>query len=491
MLRNKLHPSLHKLPFFPVLLCGVVFGALAGTPAPALASHGEAVYFEGSTDLLSASTRPHAITQLQALGVKALRVELSWYDVAPGQKSATKPSFDATNPASYSWGEYDALISEAQRLHWKVLLTVTSPVPRWATSNGQAPYVTSPDDLDFEQFMTAVARHYGSEVSVYSIWNEPNHPAFLRPQFSSKGQPASPRVYRGLYQAGYAGLVAGGIAHPQVLMGETAPFGYDTVNVRKEGSKALLHDVAPLAFLRGMLCLNAHYKKSGSCGPLQTAGYAHHAYTLPAGPYYRPPEADDVTIGVLSRLTNALNKAAAVHAIPAGLPVYLTEFGVQSLPNKELGVSLSQQAQFDAIDEHIAWSNPRVAAFSQYLLKDDPVGGRAGSSVSGGVIGFQTGLETVKGSPKPLYYSWPLPLTVTKHGHGFSLWGLVRGATGSTKLTVLVKRKGAKKYATLKTVTTNGQGAWSFNSSTKGVAWRVRWVSPTGVKYEGSPIAAY
>jgi hypothetical protein len=471
------------------LLATLTLGVLASAPA-AMASHSEAVYFEGSTDLLSPITRPHAIAQMQALGVKALRVELSWYDVAPGQKSATKPNFEATNPGAYSWGEYDALIGEAQKLHWKVLLTVTSPVPRWATSNKAAPYVTGPDDQDFEQFMTAVARHYGSSV-LYSIWNEPNHPAFLRPQFTAKGQPASPRVYRGLYQAGYAGLQAGGLAHPQVLMGETAPFGYDTVNVRKLG---VLHDVAPLAFLRGMLCLNANYKKSGSCGPLQAVGYAHHAYTLPAGPYYKPPrpdERDDVVIGVLSRLTNALNKAAAAHAIPAALPVYLTEFGVQTFPNRELGVSLSQQAQFDAIDEHITWSNPRVAAFSQYLLKDDPLGGRAGSSVNGGFVGFQSGLETVHGTPKPLYHSWPVPLTVTRSGRGYSLWGLIRPATGSTRATILVKRRGARKFTTLKTVTTNPLGYWSLASSTRGTAWRVRWVSPSRVKYEGTPITAY
>jgi Cellulase (glycosyl hydrolase family 5) len=487
MLKNKL--------LLPVLLCGVAIGALASSPATALASHNEAVYFEGSTDLLTASTRPHAIAQLKTLGVKALRVELSWYDVAPGQKSATKPNFEATNPGAYSWGEYDALIQEAQHLGWKVLLTVTSPVPRWATSNKVAPYVTSPDDQDFEQFMTAVGRHYGSSV-LYSIWNEPNHPAFLRPQFTSKGQPASPRIYRGLYQAGYAGLQAAGIAHPQVLMGETAPFGYDTISrsmLRHEGAKGVLHDVAPLAFLRGMLCLNANYQKSGSCSELQTAGYGHHAYTLPAGPYYRPPEVDDVTIGVLSRLSNALNKAAAAHAIPGGVPIYLTEFGVQTNPpNRELGVSYAKQAQFDAIDEHIAWSDPRVAAFSQYLLKDDPLSsGPAGASVNGGFIGFQTGLETVHGTPKPLYYSWPLPLTVTKSGHGYSLWGLIRPALGSTKATILVKRKHARKFTTLKTVTTNSLGYWSFSSSTQGTAWRVRWVSPSGVKYEGTPIAAY
>ena len=48
------------------------------------------------------------------------------------------------------------------------------------------------------------------------------------PQWNSNGTPASPRIYRGLYQAGYAGLQAAGIAHPQVLFGETAPAGYDS-----------------------------------------------------------------------------------------------------------------------------------------------------------------------------------------------------------------------------------------------------------------------
>ena len=472
------------------LSCSALLIGAAGT-GHALASHSQTTFFEGSQDLLEAKTRPQVISQLQSLGVHALRVELSWADVAPGANSATKPTFDATNPGLYAWGEYDALIAEAQRLHWSVLLTVTSPVPRWATSNKAAPYITRPDDKDFKEFMTAVARHYGSKVSIFSIWNEPNHPAFLLPQWNSNGTPASPRIYRGLYQSGYEGLQVGGLAHPKVLFGETAPTGYTTVNVRKEKSKALLHDVAPLAFLRSALCLNAKYKKSGSCSELPMSGYAHHAYTLPAGPHYVDPQRDDVVIGTLSRLSNALNLAARAHAIPGGLPIYLTEFGVQSKPNKYLGVSAAQQAEFDAIAEHIAWSNSRVAAFSQYLLKDDPLGGAPGSSVHGGTVGFQTGLEYASGARKPLYFGWPVPLTVSKHGHGFSLWGLVRPATGATKVTVLVRAKGSKKYRTLKTVTTGSTGYWSLNSSTVGQYWRVRWVSPTGVKYEGPPVRAY
>jgi len=422
--------------------------------------------------------------------VRALRVELYWTSVAPAAKSSSRPSFDATNPAAYNWGGYDWLLAKAQQLHWQVLLTVTGPAPKWATA-AHKDYVTRPSASEFGQFMTAVARHYGSEVTTYAIWNEANHPAFLQPQFSSKGTPESPRIYRGLYQAGYAGLQAAGLAHPRVLLGETAPTGYDTVNVRREGRRALLHDVAPLAFLRGALCLNGHYRKSGSCGPLQAAGYAHHAYTQATSPYFVPREKDSVMIGALSRLSRALDLAARAGAIPSHLPIYLTEFGVQSKPNRFLGVPVAQQAEYYAIAEHIAWSNPRVAAFSQYLLRDDPLGGAPGSSVHGGTIGFQTGLEYLNGKPKPLYFGWPVTMTVSKRGRGASLWGLVQPATGATKVTVLVQLKGARRYRTLRSVSTDPRGSWAFSSPLPGVRWRVRWRSPAGVKYEGPPIRAY
>jgi hypothetical protein len=469
----------------PALACSAILGG-ALSPTQALASHSQVTYFEGATQLLSPVTRPRALAQLEYLGVHALRVELYWHEVAPSPNSATAPTFDATNPANYNWGQYVPLLAEAQRLNWQVLLTVTGPAPRWATSNRKSPYITRPDDLDFKQFMIAVARQFGTEVSLYSIWNEPNHPAYLLPQWNSNGTPASPRIYRGLFQSGYAGLQAAGIAHPKVLMGETAPTGFE-VPPRHEG---LLHDVAPLLFLRGALCLNAHYQKAASCELLPAYGYAHHAYTTAVGPSYRPPDADNVTIGVLSRLSRALDLAARAHAIPGGLPIYLTEFGVESKPNQYLGVSVSQQAEFDAIDERIAYETPRVAAFSQYLLRDDPLGG-ANSTSATGFIGFQTGLEYLSGGAKPLYFGFPVPLTVSKRGHRFSLWGFVRPAAGATHLTVLVQVKGASRYRTLKTVATNGGGYWTFTSSTQGTHWRVRWTGPSGVKYEGPPIRAY
>jgi hypothetical protein len=107
------------------------------------------------------------------------------------------------------------------------------------------------------------------------------------------------------------------------------------------------------------------------------------------------------------------------------------------------------------------------------------------------VIGFQTGLEYVNGKPKPLYYSWPLQLTVAKRGRGVSLWGLVRPAVGSTKLTVLVQPQGSRRYRTLATVTTDSLGYWSLRSSTGGAHWSVLWTSPSGARYQGPPIGAY
>ena len=39
-----------------------------------------------------------ALAQLQTLGVKALRVELNWYSVAPAPTSATKPKLRSDQP---------------------------------------------------------------------------------------------------------------------------------------------------------------------------------------------------------------------------------------------------------------------------------------------------------------------------------------------------------------------------------------------------------
>ena len=444
--------------------------------SPAAAAHNELVFFEAPRQLYLPTSRPKTLVQLQTLGVKALRVELHWDEVAPSPNSSRRPNFNAKNPAAYAWGQYDGIILEAARLKWPVLLTVTSGVPKWATASHRD-HITRPNAKMFEEFMTAVGLHYSTLVDMYAIWNEPNIAGWLSPQWNSNGTPASPRIYRSLYQAGYAGLVASGLKNPKVLFGETAPFGQEHLG-RGESSK---REVAPLAFMREALCLNSHYRKSGGCGELKMYGYSTHPYTYPAqqGVSYRPPDYNQVTIGTLSRLSNALNLAANAHAIPAHLPILLTEFGVQSKPNFE-GVGLEEQAEYQSDAEKIAWENPRVTAFSQYLLADE--------TAHGGFSGYRTGLETAGGGRKPLYYSWPIPLVVSRSGSGYSLWGLVRPTETATQVHIYVQSRGSNQWRSLRIVSTNSSGAWTLHSSTQASHWRVSWRSPGGAVYTGPSI---
>src|SRR5688572_32791266 len=116
---------------------------LAALPATALAAKDQITTFEAPRDLLDAGARPAALDELQSLGVKHLRVVLYWKNVAPSPDSRVKPDFDAIDPAAYSWGEYDALLDAAKERGWGVLLTISGPVPRWAT-NGARDNVTRP-----------------------------------------------------------------------------------------------------------------------------------------------------------------------------------------------------------------------------------------------------------------------------------------------------------------------------------------------------------
>jgi hypothetical protein len=448
----------------------LLLGLLVAVPA-AHASKGQEVTFEAPRDLFDPAQREAAFDEIDSLGAHALRIVLYWKDVAPDADSRIKPKLDMTDPSVYDWSKYQPVLDEAKQRGWTVQVTASGPVPRWAT-NGAVDNTTRPSPNEFRMFMTALSKHFGGEVNRWSIWNEPNHPDFLGPQYDSKHRPASPKIYRGLYAAALRGLAAAGDTKP-VLMGETAPTGTG-------------HDVAPLTFLRGALCLNDQYEKVGKCSNLRIDGYAHHAYTNRSGPLYVPPGPNDVMIGSLSRLTTALDKAAAAGVVKKSLPVYLTEFGIQSTPDPFVGVSLQRQAEYRSYSERIAYYNPRVKAFSQYLLTDDaPL---EGVDASQKYSGFESGLRLANGKAKPSLEGFRLPL-VAKKAKGStkaSLWGLARPATGVTKVTIQQASNGTT-FSTLKTVTTDAHGYWTSSASlgSSKRAWRVKWTDPAGKTFTG------
>jgi hypothetical protein len=432
---------------------------LAGATA-AQASTTQSLIFDAQRDLVDASTRTQALDDLESLGVEQVRVLLYWKDVAPSPDATAKPGADLRDPASYDWGRVDPVMAALRERGMRVLLTVTTPGPKWAMK-GAKDYVTSPDAEDFGAFVGAAGRKYGEQVDQWAVLNEPNHPDFLRPQYKKGKQPASPAIYRRLFQAADRALEQSANGEDRLLIGETAPRGTGKV-------------VAPITFLRGTLCLSSSYRKRRACGRLDADGWAHHAYTTKSGPFFVPPGKNDVTIGVLGRLTSALDKAGRARAIRRGMPVYLTEFGIQSTPDRFLGVSLAQQVEFRAMSERLAYGNSRVRAFSQYLLRDDQP--REGVPASARYGGFESGLRFATGREKPSLQGFRLTVSALQSGGRASLWGLVRPATGVTSVRILYQDSGSRAFRRLKTVRTTSRGYFSTRTSLrKGRRYRIDW----------------
>lgn len=430
----------------PLLTAGAAALAFAFAPSPAHASTSQFSIFEAPREVLGFddALRQSALDEIRSLGVTHTRVLLRWSKVLARPNAREKPAGlaekDSTS-AGYDFTVYDAIFKEAADRGIQVIPTITGDAPRWATAKKRGRNYKV-DRNAFERFVEAVGTRYGSRVGMWTIWNEPNQPQFLTPQFS-KGKPYSPHLYRSLYQAALQGLGASGNGSDKVLAGETSPAGNRNI-------------VAPITFAR------IFFKGRR----LKVDGYAHHPYTKKAGPFYKP-KSTDVTIGVLGRLTKTLDR----YSRHRRMKLYLTEFGIQSKPDRNYGVSLGRQAEYRSISEKIAYANPRVAAFSQYLLRDDLprcCGSRYG--------GFESGLRTSTGKAKPALQAYRLPL-VAKKGR---LWGLVRPAAGATTVTVQYRdKKGGWKD--LANVATNRRGYWTKRTrAKKGRVYRVKWQTFTG-----------
>jgi hypothetical protein len=414
------------------------------------------MYFDAGTAAVRDDTRAPTLDRLDSLGVRALRITLVWAAVAPGAAGSNRPAFDASDPNAYDWGGYGRLVDAAHARGWRILVTFSAPVPRWATA-ARRDQVTRPNALEFGAFATAAGRRFGDAVDAWGMWNEPNHPRFLAPQYV-KGLPAAPALYRALHLAGVRGLEAAGQTKDTMLGGETAPGG----DRRRS--------VPPLQFLRGVFCKG--------CAKLRIDGWAHHPYANRRGPFYVPPDRDNVTVGVMKRLEVALDRVGR-----RSTPVWVTEFGVQSTPDTALGVPLAQQAEYRSISERLLRADPRIAATSQYLLTDDAE-----------LSGFQSGLISASGRAKPSLDEFRLPLTVRRMGRTALLWGLVRPAmsSGATHVEVLVRDASGAHSTAATTRPTDGAGLWTAALPWRsGRTWQVRWTDARGTTYVGPPARVY
>ena len=472
---------------------------------------------------------------LRGLGVDRLRVTVLWLALAPDPTSTTEPSgFNASDPAAYSaaaWAPYDRLTRLAAARGIGIDFNVTAPGPLWAMGRpAPAKYANHyrPGAADFGQFVAAVGTRYSGtyrpagthgkplpRVSYWSIWNEPNQPGWLAPQWGSVSAQrvmVSPGVYRANMDAAYASLSHTGhtTSTDTILIGELAP----------EGSEATTSEspITPLPFLRTLYCLDSNYQPlrgvpatgadcpaSGSPSAFvsahpalfQATGLGHHPYSFFLPPGASMSDQNFAPLSDLPRLESTLDRIFAAYSVHRQLPLYFTEYGYETNPpNPYRGVSLSRQALYLDQAEYMAWKDPRVRAMAQFLLEDsapDP-------SFPKGSIGywstFQTGLEFLGGAHKPSFDAYRLPIyipTPSFHsGASLFVWAMLRPAPNGTVQHAQIQwSSGDGQYRTIASVSTSDPSGF-LTATVKppgSGALRIQWVSPTGATVESRSAA--
>lgn len=308
------------------------------------------------------------------------------------------------------------------------------------------------------------------KVSWWTVWNEPNHPGFVQPQWERTGsgwRPKSPHIYRKLVEVAYP-AIKGIQPDSLVLVGATSSYGATSPRSEQSG-------MAPLLFLRELACVDEDLKPitTGDCAnytPLQGDGFSHHPYSLMHRPDYRDERhPDNVPIGALDRLSKTLDKLVKMRRIdPKVRDIYLTEFGYETNPpDPDKPWSPAQQALFLNWSEYIAWNNKNVRSWPQFLLRDMGTVSAADAARGKREYGdWQSGLLFHDGTEKPSATAFRLatfaecqwsrkrvrvrgrtssgrPRTKLKWRRGaVRIWGHVRPSVNHATATVSATRRG-------------------------------------------------
>jgi hypothetical protein len=331
------------LPCLAILLAAAP--AAHAAPNQRLAVQDDAVLLHrhyGDADL--------TLARAAAMGARHVRVNLQWAK----QMSREQARLRTLRPRDVRWdfSELERLHADATRHGLKLQVTLTGPVPRWASGNGRVGK-TRPKPARFGQFAAAVAQRFAGRINRYSTWNEPNWQANLRPRSKAPG------IYRKLHVQAYRAIKRTD-PRAQVLIGELAP------------GVSRRYMIPALAFVRRMACVNARYRPARRCPRLRADGFAMHPYNFARRPSKaRNRNTDVVEIGSLPRLTRALDRLRARNRLRTPgrnrkMPVYLTEFGY--FTRGPLRVSLKRQANWTGEAWNIARRNRRVRQFLQYQL---------------------------------------------------------------------------------------------------------------------------
>jgi hypothetical protein len=420
------------------------------------------------------TVRGLAMARTRATGAAVVRIPINWASLisAPGSggapSSGEAPSFgdfDASDPASprYDFTATDAAVRSAVAAGLQPLLVVTH-APDFAEAPDRWRYAYpgswAPNPNALRSFAVALARRYDGSfpdplgpgrslprVRLYQAWNEPNLARYLEPQWVAVGRhwsPFSPLLYRQLLNGFYAGVKSVS-AGDLVISAGVAPNGDPAGSGR----------IAPVTFLRGMLCLENRVR---CLDPPHFDVLAFHPLSV-GNPDHAARSALDVSIADAGKVTGLL-AAAERHrtALPvARKQVWVTELNWESAPAAAHGVPARLQAAWVSRALHRLWVAGVSLVDWQFLVDPypslylgNPTGGGFDVARPAGLYAAAPGGNPANAAAKPFLSGFTFPFDPLRVDRGhIRVWALLRASGAGVSLQRLGRAGGWRTIARL------------------------------------------
>jgi hypothetical protein len=420
----------------------------------------------GTIPLRTALLDPHfqdgdrdaALAMAAATGATYVRLSVSWRAIAP---ATPDPAFVPTDPTSpgYNWAGLDSIVEAAEAAGMTPILDIMSS-PQWAYDTlPSTPNGGSPNAADLGDFATALATHYDGLTlgvpaeHVFQVWNEPN--------LSIDLSPVNAGAYRSMVNA-VSDAVHAVDPTNLVVAGALDPFGHP------KSRKQQWYSVAPLAFMRSLLCLSKGSHPHRTChNAVRFDVWSHHPYTF-GGPFGHAKRPDDVELGDLPKMRALLNAGTRLGTAVSAQPVqfWVTEFGWDTNPPRRHAASLSLAARWTSESLHQMWLSG-ISLVTWFLLEDYP----SPNPFQSGLYFYSASLENAQ--PKPVRTAFRFPFVAYLQKKTVSVWG--RDATSDQEVVTVQRRHGrGGSWRTVARVRSNRYGI--FKASLKLKATKKDWL---------------
>lgn len=396
--------------------------------------------------------------------MRVVRVPVPWVAIAPNRPA--NPA--AHEDPAYRWSSLDERVGELTRRGLEPLLVLYG-APEWAkSSKSYSSKRLTPNVDDFATFTAAAAHRYSGQtpgiarVRYWQFWNESNLRTYLDPSDAVA-------QYRAMLRAAYPAVHAAAPGN-RVVAGALAPYA------------AYAGDIAPMRFMRELLCMSAGSHPKPTCkGSVPFDVWSHHPYTN-GGPNRSARAADDASLGDLPEMQRLLRGAEhAKHVRPSGrLDFWVTEFSWDTKGPDPGGVPLARHARWVAEAFYNMWRSD-VSLAVWFQLRDNPKGTYTWGQTWQSGLFFRTTERYGDEKAKPVLGVVRFPFVALPARRGATVWGRTPTSAAGT---VVIERLSAKKWTRVAKVTAGRYGIFRRTlAGNRGALLRARLGSQTAVPF--------